>query len=435
MRALVLGGGPAGATAGYWLAAHGIEVTVLEKTAYPREKVCGDGLTPRAVRELQLMGLPHGPGQGYARNRGLRLVARERTVEVPWPQLSDFPDYGLVRTRRDFDQQLAGHARAAGARVLERRGVTGVLRDADGRITGARAAVLDERGRRTGEVEEHRAEVVLAADGNSARAAVSAGLHRREDRPMGVAVRAYYESPRADLEWMEGWLELADGNDPAGALLPGYGWVFGVGDGTANVGLGILDTSPAFGALDYRKVLADWTASMPAEWTFDEDHRRGRVLGAALPMAFNRTPHHVPGMLLLGDAAGLVSPFNGEGISNAMESARYAAEHVAAAAAANGPAQRELALARYPDRVRQEWGAHFTQGRVLAQLIGSPAVMKAAVRTGMAVPALMRFVVRVMTELSDRPPHTWEDRAIGLLDALTPATGNTRAPKTRSKTR
>jgi flavin-dependent dehydrogenase len=230
---------------------------------------------------------------------------------------------------------------------------------------------------------------------------------------------------------MEGWLELTDGHDPRGALLPGYGWVFGVGDGTANVGLGILDTSPAFGALDYRRVLAGWTASMPAEWTFDEEHRRGRVLSAALPMAFNRTPHHVPGMLLLGDAAGLVSPFNGEGISNAMESARYAAEHVVAAAAAHGPAQRELVLARYPQRVRQEWGAHFTQGRVLAQLIGSPAVMKAAVRTGMAVPALMRFVVRVMTELADRPPHTWEDRVIALLDALTPPTGNTRPPKTR----
>ena len=129
MRALVLGGGPAGATAGYWLAAHGIEVTVLEKTAFPREKVCGDGLTPRAVREMRLMGLPHGPELGYARNRGLRLVARERSVEVPWPELSDFPPYGLVRTRLGFDEHLAGHARAAGARVLERRAVTGVLRD------------------------------------------------------------------------------------------------------------------------------------------------------------------------------------------------------------------------------------------------------------------------------------------------------------------
>ncbi|KLU10562.1 geranylgeranyl reductase family protein [Kocuria sp. SM24M-10] len=431
MRALVLGGGPAGATAGYWLAAHGIRATVLEKTAFPREKVCGDGLTPRAVREMQLMGLPHGPELGYARNRGLRLVARRRTVEVPWPELSDFPGYGLVRTRTGFDQQLAEHARGAGARVLERRSVTGVLRDRTGRVVGARAHVLDDAGRRTGEIEEHRADVVLAADGNSARSAVSAGLHKRGDRPMGVAVRAYYESPRSELDWMEGWLELTDGHDPRRALLPGYGWVFGVGDGTANVGLGILDTSPAFGSLDYRKVLAGWTASMPAEWTFDEEHRRGRVLGAALPMAFNRTPHHVPGMLLLGDAAGLVSPFNGEGISNAMESARYAAEHVVAAAAANGPAQRERVLAGYPGRVRQEWGAHFTQGRVLAQLIGSPAVMKAAVRTGMAVPALMRFVVRVMTELSDRPATAWEDRVVALLDALTPPTDNTRPPKTR----
>ena len=115
-------------------------VTVLEKTAFPREKVCGDGLTPRAVREMRLMGLPHGPELGYARNRGLRLVARERSVEVPWPELSDFPPYGLVRTRLGFDEHLAGHARAAGARVLERRAVTGVLRDGSGRVVGEGSA-------------------------------------------------------------------------------------------------------------------------------------------------------------------------------------------------------------------------------------------------------------------------------------------------------
>ncbi|NHU84688.1 geranylgeranyl reductase family protein [Kocuria sp. JC486] len=426
MKVLIAGGGPAGATAAYWLASQGMEVTVLEKTAYPREKVCGDGLTPRAVREMQLIGLPHGPELGYARNQGLRIRARGRAIELPWPELTDFPSYGLVRSRAGFDQHLAEHARSAGAAIREHRSVTGVLRDDDGRVVGATAAVLDGDGRRTGEMEEHRADLVLACDGVSSRTAVSAGLHRRKDRPMGVAVRAYYESPRSDLDWMEGWLELTDGSDPRGGLLPGYGWVFGAGDGTANVGLGILDTSPAFGKLDYRKVLADWASSMPPEWTFDPDHVRGKVLSAALPMAFNRTPHWVPGMLLLGDSAGLVSAFNGEGISNAMESARYAAEHVVEAAGANGPAQRDAVLARYPHRLRNEWGAHFTQGRVLAEAIGHPRVMKAALATGMAVPPLMRFVVQTMTELTDHPPRTWQDRAVAVLDALTPPTSNIR---------
>src|SRR5699024_3351161 len=108
-----------------------------------------------------------------------------------------------------------------------------------------RATVMDPvTGRRTSQTEDHHADLVMAADGNSTRTAVAAGLHRRKDRPMGVAVRTYYRSPRSELDWMEGWLELVDGSDPQRSLLPGYGWVFGVGDGTANVGLGILDTSP-----------------------------------------------------------------------------------------------------------------------------------------------------------------------------------------------
>ncbi|WP_144791248.1 geranylgeranyl reductase family protein [Kocuria palustris] len=427
MKVLIVGGGPAGSTAAHWLASHGHEAVVLEKTAHPREKVCGDGLTPRAVREMQLLGLPHGPDDGYRANRGLRLCARERSIEVPWPELTDFPSYGLVRSRAGFDEHLARHARKAGATLHERRSVTSVIRDDDGRVIGAEASVVGEDGRRTGETEQHTADLVLAADGVSSRAGVSAGLHRDPRRLMGVAVRGYYESPRSEIDWMEGWLELRDGTDPSGSLLPGYGWVFGAGDGTANVGLGMLSTSAAFRGTDYRRVLQGWAASMPSAWCFDAEHQRGRVLSAALPMAFSRAPHWTPGMLLLGDSAGLVSAFNGEGISNAMQSARFAAEQIVEAAGANGPAQRDLVLARYPQRVREEWGEHFTQGRVLAELIGRPRIMKAAVATGMSVPALMRFAGQIMTELSDRPARTWEDRIIALLDALTPSTSN-RAP-------
>lgn len=427
MKVLIAGGGPAGSTAAHWLASHGIETVVLEKTAHPREKVCGDGLTPRAVREMQLMGLPHGPELGYRANRGLRLCARERSIEMPWPELTDFPSYGLVRPRSGFDEHLAQHAVASGAVLHERRAVSTVLRDAEDRVIGVEAAVLGEDGRRTGETERHLADLVLACDGVSSRTAVSAGLARDPQRLMGVAVRAYYESPRSEIDWMEGWLELSDGSDASGSLLPGYGWVFGAGDGTANVGLGMLSTSPAFREMDYRRVLRDWAASLPAEWTFGPEHQRGRALSAALPMAFNRTPHWIPGLMLLGDSAGLVSAFNGEGISNAMQSARFAAEQIVASAGANGPAQRDLLLAQYPQRVRAEWGAHFTQGRILAELIGRPRIMKAAVATGMSVPPLMRFVVQAMTELTDRPPSTWEDRAVALLDALTPAASNAAA--------
>ncbi|MCC3272595.1 geranylgeranyl reductase family protein [Arthrobacter zhangbolii] len=437
MKVLIVGAGPAGSTAAYYLASAGVDVTVLEKTAFPREKVCGDGLTPRAVREVQLLGLPHDESEGWRRNKGLRLIAGGRTLELPWPVLSDFPDYGLIRTRLGFDEALARHAQAAGAKILERHTVVSALRAADGRVEGVVANILDENGRRTGDQRTFLADVVLAADGNSTRTALSLGIEKRDDRPMGVAVRTYFESPRTNDEWMEGWLELPDAS---GNPLPGYGWVFGVGDGTSNVGLGILNSSKEFGKLDYRKVLRDWTAGMPAEWGFTPENQVGEIRGAALPMGFNRTPHYSPGLLLLGDAGGMVSPFNGEGISYAMESARFAAEHIIEGAGAalrpgllSAQAAFDVELQAYAEQVRGEWGSHFTLGRIFAAMIGRPAVMKLALRTGMPIPVLMRFVVRMLANLTDRNSKGIEDRVIALLEMLVPAASNQGTPVSSRK--
>ncbi|QCB96595.1 geranylgeranyl reductase family protein [Arthrobacter sp. PAMC25564] len=445
MNVLIVGAGPAGSTAAYYLAQAGIDVTVLEKTSFPREKVCGDGLTPRAVREIQKLGLPHPETEGWRRNKGLRLIAGGRTIELPWPEVSDFPQYGLIRTRLGFDEELARHAQAAGAVVLERHSVTGALRSEDGRVTGVRAALLDGSGRKTGQTRDFPADVVLAADGNSSRTAVSLGIRKRDDRPLGVAVRTYFTSPRHDDDWMEGWLELRSPASHAsqarrgaragslgrdGKLLPGYGWVFGVGDGTSNVGLGILNSSKEFGKIDYKQVLREWTAGMPAEWGFTPENQVGEIRGAALPMGFNRTPHYSPGLLLLGDAGGMVSPFNGEGISYAMESARFAAEFIIDGAARSASAgwtraDTDAHLARYADHVRGQWGSHFTLGRAFAALIGKPAIMKLALRTGMPIPVLMRFVVRLLANLTDPAAKGFEDRAIRVLESLVPATSNT----------
>ncbi|WP_343318535.1 geranylgeranyl reductase family protein [Arthrobacter sp. TMP15] len=421
MKVLVVGAGPAGSTAAYHLATAGIEVTVLEKTRFPREKVCGDGLTPRAVREMQLMGLPHDPAEGWRRNKGLRLIAGGRSIEVPWPELSNFPNYGLIRTRLGFDESLAAHARAAGAVIHEGHSVMTALKDDSGTVVGARASVLDETGRKTGQTRDFFADVVLAADGNSTRTAVSLGHEKRDDRPMGVAYRTYFTSPRHDDDWMEGWLEL---KSPEGKTLPGYGWVFGVGDGTSNVGLGILNSSKEFGKLDYRQVLRDWTAGMPPEWGFTAENQVGPIRGAALPMGFNRTPHYSDGLMLLGDSGGMVSPFNGEGISYAMESARFAAEFIVRAAGTNSALAANYALSGYSGFVREQWGSHFTLGRMFASLIGKPGIMKLALRTGMPLPVLMRFVVRLMANLTDKDEHGFEDRVIHLLEKMVPATGN-----------
>ena len=407
---IVVGAGPAGATTAFYLAQSGLDVLLLEKSRFPREKVCGDGLTPRAVKALVGMGIKVGEQDGWVRNKGLRVIGAGLRLELPWPELSSYPGYGLVRTRHDMDEALARRAQQAGARLLEGVTVTGPVRhERSGRITGvvARPEGGDER--------RYAARVVVAADGNSSRLSVAMGLRKRDDRPLGVAVRTYYKSPRHDDDYLESWLDLWDGD----RLLPGYGWIFGMGDGTSNVGLGLLNTSAAFGHTDYHALLRKWLKGMPAEWGFTEENRTAPVRGAALPMGFNRTPHYHQGLLLVGDAGGMVNPFNGEGIAYAMESGEILARTITQALARGRRAEAERVLAGYPHALSQEYGGYYTLGRVFVKLIGKPGLMRFATKHGMSRPALMRFALKLLANLTD-PGGDVSDRLVNGLSRLAP---------------
>jgi geranylgeranyl reductase family protein len=417
---IVVGAGPAGASTAYHLAQAGADVLLLEKAAFPRDKICGDGLTPRAVKQLVGMGFDLDE-PGWQKNHGLRIVGAGHRLELPWPELTSFPPYGAVRTRMDLDELLARHAEKAGARLMERTAVTGPLLDErTGRVVGVHAKPVDDRGRRTGDELVYRAPVVIACDGVSSRLATSLGLERRDNRPMAVAVRAYYRTPRHDDPWMESWLELWDGRPGESNLLPGYGWIFGLGDGTANVGLGILNTSPYFQNADYKHLLRSWLANTPEEWGFRDENMVGKVGSAALPMGFNRKPHYTRGMLLVGDAGGMVNPFNGEGIDYALEAGHVAAGTVLQALArAEGPA-RERVLEGYADALDAAYGGYFTLGRVFAKMIGNPTFMKQATRHGLPRKALMRFMLKLMANLTDPRGGDASDRVINGLSRLAP---------------
>ena len=409
---IVVGAGPSGSTTAYYLAQAGLDVLLLEKSRFPREKVCGDGLTPRAVKALVAMGVPISEEDGWLRNKGLRVISSGMRLELPWPDLTTYPGYGLVRTRMDFDQRLAQRAQHAGARLIEGVNVTGpVLDDRTGRIIGVTARPDG------GQQQVYRARLVIAADGNSSRLSVSMGLRKRDDRPIGVAVRAYYTSPRTDDDYLESWLDLWDQD----RLLPGYGWIFGMGDGTSNIGLGLLNTSTAFGHTDYHALLHRWLAGMPAEWGFTEENRVGPVRGAALPMAFNRTPHYTNGLLLVGDAAGMVNPFNGEGIAYAMESGEIAARVVTQALAWPDAAGAERVLHGYPRVLADAYGGYYALGRAFVKAIGRPELMRFATRHAMARPALMRFALKLLGNLTDPRGGDASDRLISALIRLAPA--------------
>jgi geranylgeranyl reductase family protein len=432
---IVVGAGPAGSTTAYHLAQAGLDVLLLEKTSFPREKICGDGLTPRAVTQLVRMGVDTSVENGWLHNKGLRIIAGGQRLELAWPELAAHPNYGLVRPRSDFDELLARQAQKAGARLIENCNVSGpILDERTSRIVGVQARLGGGSGGGEGEGEgrseegakgrtapetSFRAPIVVAADGNSTRLSVAMGLHKREDRPMGVAYRAYYKNPRHNDDYLESWLELRDADHPE-ILLPGYGWIFGMGDGTSNIGLGILNTSTAFGKVDYRDMMRRWLAGTPAEWELTEDNRTGPIRGSALPMGFNRKPHYTRGLLLVGDAGGMVNPFNGEGITYAMESGEIAARVIAQAKSRRTSYDRELALSDYPKTLNDVYGGYYTLGRAFVKLIGNPKVMKLATQRGLSHPMLMRFTLKLLANLTDPRGGDALDRTINALAKIVP---------------
>ena len=239
---IVVGAGPAGASAAYHLAEAGVDVLVLEKSGFPRDKICGDGLTPRGVKALEDLGMDTSPAAGWVRHRGLRVHGGGQVVEVDWPQLDSWPDYGLVRPRSELDAMLATHAVGAGARLHTEVTVTDPLLDEAGRVAGVRTQSGPDKTPGT-----WTAPLVVSAEGLSGRLAKSLGVVRREDRPLGVAVRRYVRSRRATDDYLDISFDLT-ATGPSRDSMPGYGWIFGMGDGTANVGFGLLDTRRGTGA-------------------------------------------------------------------------------------------------------------------------------------------------------------------------------------------
>ena len=261
-------------------------------------------------------------------------------------------------------------------------------------------------------------------------------MHKRDDRPLGVAVRTYFTSPRHDDDWMEGWLELAAPGPGAGSAaaarggrpLPGYGWVFGVGDGTCNVGLGILNSS---------RNSASWTTSrccgngLPAcrrSGVLRRRTRWGRSAARPCPWASTAPRTIRPACCCWVMPAAWSVPLTARASPTRWNRPATPPNSSPSAAAANSLLARDHALSGYAGHLRHQWGSHFTLGRAFAQLIGKPQIMKLALRTGMPVPVLMRFVVRMLANLTDHGGRGFEDRVIHLLEKLAPATNNQPGP-------
>lgn len=382
---LVIGAGPAGAAAAYWLASAGHRVLVVEKKAFPREKTCGDGLTPRAVRELEDMGL--GPKlEGHHRYDGLRSIAHGVTLELVWPEHPDFPDYGYVVRRRDLDEFVAGAAVGAGAEVWTGVEATAPILES-GLLVGARL----HRKERDDDIDVF-AKYVVIADGANSRFGRGLGTARDRTYPLGMAIRGYYVSDLHADPWIESHLDI---KDQRGDSLPGYGWIFPVGDGTINVGVGLLSTFAGWKSINTSHLMSAFEATAPERWGISPDSSCGAPTGGRLPTGGSVSPKVGPTWVVAGDAAGSINPFNGEGISYAYETGRMAAAAVDLALITGDG----LALRTYADGLDARFGLYFKTARIFVAAIGNPAVMRELTRVGMHSRPLMEWVLRIMANL------------------------------------
>ncbi|MEV8236862.1 geranylgeranyl reductase family protein [Rhodococcus sp. NPDC077669] len=384
---LVVGAGPAGSSAAAWAARSGRDVVLADAAVFPRDKTCGDGLTPRAVAELDRLGLGEWV-RGTARNRGLRLSGFGQELELEWPSRS-FPAVGSAVPRTELDDRIRRVAVDAGAVMAEGAKAVSVTRDGN----AVRSVTLQ-----TGEGSQDIAcRTLIVADGVRSTLGKQLGRQWHRDTAFGVAARAYITSARSDDEWISSHLELRDG---AGTLQPGYGWVFPLNDGDINIGVGTLATAtrPAPGAL--RPLLDLYTQQRRSEWELTGELRS--VASALLPMGGAVSGVAGVNWAIIGDAAACVNPLNGEGIDYGLEGGRMVVDLLDHA---------DLTDA-WPTLLREHYGQAFSIARRLAGLLTVPRFLPAAGPVGMRSRALMKVAVRCMGNLvteadRDLVARTW----------------------------
>jgi menaquinone-9 beta-reductase len=388
---LVIGGGPAGAAAATLLAAHGHRVTVVEKRRYPRPKTCGDALSPLAVAELAALGIGDDDLASFHRVDTVRLVARGRVVERPWPDHPRLPRHGYVARREVLDELVARRAVAAGAELLDGYEARAPIVER-GFVRGATVATPD------GGTIELRARYVLVADGANSRFGRSLGTFRQRTWPYATAIRSYWASPLHDAAVLESTLDL-EGRD--GTPITGYGWVFPVGDGTVNLGVGVVSTSHEFRSVNTTHLLTRFATSAADRWGIDPSAMLAPPASGRIPTGGSVGPTAGPAHLVIGDAAGAANPLTGAGIEYAVATGRMAAEVLDVALREHDA----TALQRYPKLLADSYGAYFKVGRLLDRLGGRPAVMDRFARTVVRWPVVADTAIRLgVNELRPQRP-------------------------------
>ena len=382
----IIGGGPGGSATAIAAARAGLRVLLCEKAPYGRDKVCGDGLTPRAIAALNDLQIDHSVAH---RIDGLRMIAGKKQRELAWPTTTRFPNHGAVWPRNRFDNHLLDVAISSGAEVRFECEALPIIED--DRAVGIIAAG-----------QEIRASLVVLATGAQGAAAKMLGAVRDPNETFGLAIRAYVPSPRHAERHLEACLSLRDEH---GTPVPGYGWMFPAGDGTVNIGVGALSTMKGFKKLNLNTLLDQYFSLVKEPWSLGDYIDKPRAW--RLPMSCVR--RHGPGWVAIGDAAGFVNPMNGEGIDYALESGMLAIECFV-----HNP---ETASADYDRLVGERFDAFLRTGRRFSFIIGHPWLLRPGLRVAVGTQSAADITLAVMGNLIDSNTPGAAGRVMRFADA------------------
>jgi geranylgeranyl reductase family protein len=372
---IVVGAGPAGASAAYFLAEAGIDVLLVDREVFPRQKVCGDGLASRALVILERMGLGDWLS-GFPEPEVMLFSSPNGEAVRIRPERREGFSYGRVIPRLKLDEAVVERAVGAGARLLDGAKVTNLEQwkgglHLEGERNGSTSSpqVGSKSSPQDGQIVHLDARLAIVADGGQASLTRRLGLIRRP--PDLVAVRAYFEGDVGPETRPEIHVERT--------IMPGYNWIFPMGGGRANVGTGTLVSTVKEGSLSLAKVMRQFVANSPyARERLRLAEMVSPVQGHPLRTDLRGTRPYGQRVLVAGEAAGLVNPLSGEGIAYALESGEMAATH--ARRALESGDFSEAAFSAYSRALDRRYGADHQAARFLRIFFKYPWLLNRLVK-------------------------------------------------------
>lgn len=357
---VIVGAGPAGCAAAITLSRHNMTAIVLDKATFPRDKICGDGLTTSALRELAQLGLAPTTVASWI-NVDTVFVRSPSGREVKFPLPREQGTFAAVAKRIDLDEQLFHLAEnQTGVEIRQNTAITEI------EVTAQGAKVTTNHG------ETLQARYVIAADGMWSPTRKLLQLPPIDYRGEWHAFRQYFDdvSPRAASELMV-WFEPD--------LLPGYAWSFPLANGGANVGFGILRDSSTYQVGDMSEVWKDLLRRPHiASFLGPMAHATEQRKAWPIPARVSEMPLHHECVLFVGDAAAATDPMTGEGIGQALLTGRWAAEAIANAGS-GAQANNDFAKT-YARKVKNHLGKDHAFAEQLAKVLSRPRTTRAALR-------------------------------------------------------